>query len=436
MSSPRRSLPAVLAVDALALAVIVVSIPVAWLWLDSVRPAGLVGGATPVASPGDSAVASASAGPATGGSGSPYPTPGYGNGSWTLAASMPRPLWGAGSVTLADGRVLVVGGTTGTGSSTASNGTFLYDPRTATWSVGTPMLAPRAYPIVALLADGSVLVAGGSRNAKPLDTAERYLPDSGAWVTAGRMNVPRTHGTATLLTDGRVLLAGGGDTGAPGYKATASAEIYDPVAGTWTVTGSLAVARALHTASRLADGTVLVAGGAASWYSTSGAVAWTTEIYDPRTGTWRKTGKMASPRYAHAAVVLPDGRVLVAGGWARTANDEPSQASAEIYDPVTGQWSGAGAMSVGRARLRMAVLPDGRVLAVGGLDPQLKTLASSDIYDPLTGQWQPTGRLATAVMWPALGRLPDGRVLVAGGATDASAHSLTSVCEIYAPPPP
>lgn len=219
-------------------------------------------------------------------------------------------------------------------------------------------------------------------------------------------------------------------------KATAAAEIYDPELGTWTATGSMVVARSLHTASLLRDGTVLVAGGAAAYYGTTGAVAWTAEIYDPDTQTWHKTGRMASPRYFHAAVALADGRVLVAGGWARTSNTDPSQATAEIYDQTTGRWTGTGAMSSGRARLRLAVLPDGRVLAAGGVDPAYKTLATADLYDPLLGRWQPTGSFGTAVMWPVLAPLQDGRVLIAGGATDAPAHRLTNVCQVYAPPRP
>jgi N-acetylneuraminic acid mutarotase len=422
-------------VDVAALALIVASVPVGWLWLDHARPSGLgagTGGPAVTASAGPSGTAGPSG--SASGSGTPSPTLIIGTGTWTPTASLPQPIWGSGSVVLPDGRVLVVGGTTGTGSNQASNKTFLFDPATA-WTRGSSMLVARAYPMVAQLRDGSVLVAGGSRNGQPLDTAERYLPDSGAWVAAGRMNVPRTHGTATVLGDGRVLLAGGGSTGSPGFKATAAAEIFDPAAGTWTATGSMAVARTLHTATLLRDGTVLVTGGAAAYFGTTGAVAWTTEIYDPVTGTWHKTAKMATPRYFHAAAALQDGRVMVAGGWARTSNTDPSQATVEMYDPRTGQWTAERPMSNGRARLRLAVLPDGRVLAAGGVDPAYKVLGSSDIYDPNTGQWHPTGNLTIAVMWPVLATLNDGRVLIAGGATDATAHHLTGACALYAPPP-
>ena len=95
------------------------------------------------------------------------------------------------------------------------------------------MLQPRAYAMAVTLADGSVLVAGGSHDGQPLDTAERYNPDNGTWVAAGRLNLPRTEGTLTLLQDGRVLAAGGGIEGAPGWASTASAEVFDPKTGVW-----------------------------------------------------------------------------------------------------------------------------------------------------------------------------------------------------------
>jgi len=96
----------------------------------------------------------------------------------------------------------------------------VFDPATGHWSAVTDMLQPRAYPMAVTLADGSVLVAGGSRNTQPLDTAERYNPDNGTWVAAGRLNLPRAHETLTLLNDGRVLAAGGGIEGGPGWAST------------------------------------------------------------------------------------------------------------------------------------------------------------------------------------------------------------------------
>ena len=284
-----------------------------------------------------------------------------------------------------------------------------------------------------LLNDGSVLVAGGYRNGQLIDTAERYLPDGQAWVAAGRMNVPRVFGTATLLKDGSVLVAGGGSTGAPGYKATAAAEIYDPNAGTWTPTGSLVVARTLHTATLLQNGKVLIAGGAANYHGTTGAVAWSTELYDPAKRTFIKTGQMATPRYCHSAVLLGNGRVLVVGGWARTSNDDPSRATAEIYNPSTGKWSATGSMSSGRARFGLTMLHNGRVLVAGGISPAYTIVGGSEVYDPATGKWHSADDLPTAVMGTGLITLKNGQVLIAGGATATLAHKLTNAAALYTP---
>lgn len=451
MSTVRRSAGFALAIDALALVLIVASVPLASHWLDGARPAGLAQASpagSAIASPGSSPLPSGataepgesgrgSGGPAESGgpTASPSPSPIYGDGTWTATQSMPQAIWGTGSAVLRDGRVLVVGGATSGNSNAAVSKVELYDPKTGKWTSETKMLQARAYPMTALLPDGSVLVAGGSRNALPLDTAERYLPDSGTWVGAGRMHVPRTHGTATVLADGRVLLAGGGSKGSPSFAATATAELYNSTTDTWTPAASMSVARTFHTASLLPGGAVLVTGGASAFYGEFGTVTSSAEIYDPAANVWHPANPMSIARYLDAAVVLHDGRVLVAGGWALTSNTDPSRASSEVYNPTTNSWTSAGSMSDGRARFRMTVLPDGRVLAAGGVGPNYKVVRSADLWDPTTGQWQATGQLGTAVMWPVLATLPDGRVLIAGGALDSLAKHPSAVCALYAPPP-
>ena len=109
---------------------------------------------------------------------------------------------------------------------------------------------------------------------------------------------------------------------------------------------------------------------------------------------------MSVARYHHVAALLPDGRVLVAGGWALTSNSDKSLASAEIYDPATNRWTATGSMATGRARGNIAALPDGRVLVVDGVDPAYHVMATAEIWDLASGRWRPTGRLPTAVMRP------------------------------------
>lgn len=436
---------AILLVDALALLLVVATAPAAFLWFDQSHPGPTAATAGQGAAPGPTRVPGASNG--TGSNSSPGLPPGpgssagaspnlvYGDGTWARTDPMAQATWATASVLLHDGRVMVVGGATGESSFDAVSTAAIFDPTSGRWTLVTDMLQPRAYAMAVTLADGSVLVAGGSRNGQPLDTAERYYPDAGTWVAAGRLNLPRTQGTLTLLGDGRVLAAGGGIEGTPGWTSTASAEIFDPRTGAWSIAAPMSVQRARHTATVLRDGEVLVTGGATTYHGETGSVTDTVEIYNPRSDSWRIAAPMSHPRYVHGAVLLGDGRVMVAGGWYETSNSDPSHATAEIYDPGTDRWTAAASMANGRAEYGLVRLADGRVLAAGGVDPAYDVQAASELFDPATGLWQSTGRLAVATMWPAIQALPDGRVFVAGGGLDALAANVTAASEIYSPLP-
>jgi N-acetylneuraminic acid mutarotase len=454
LGTPRRTRPgrrfesgvgAILLIDLLALVLVAASAPAAYLWLGQTHPSPIAAATTaPARSPSpvpDASPAAASPSPGSGtlgpsASANPSPKLVYGDGTWSAAAPLSQARWAAASVVLRDGRVMVVGGTTGTSSNNAVTTATVFNPTTGFWSSVTGMLQPRAYAMAVALADGSVLVAGGSRNGQPLDTAERYYPGTDTWVAAGRLNLPRTQGTLTLLRDGRVLAAGGGVEGGPDWNSTASAEIFDPKRGVWTLTAHMSVARARHTATLLADGEVLVAGGATTFHGETGSVTATAELYDPKTGTWRAAAPMSKPRYVHGAALLPDGRVLVAGGWYATSNSDPSHETAEIYDPTANRWAATGSMKSARAEYGLVTLPDGRILVAGGIDQAYKVQAGSELYDPATGLWQATGNLAVGTMGSAIQALPNGLVLIAGGALDALASKVTGVGEMYAPPPP
>ena len=168
-----------------------------------------------------------------------------------------------------------------------------------------------------------------------------------------------------MLPNGKVLIAGG-------WPGITSAELYDPATGTWTVTGSLNTARQGHTATLLANGTVLVAGGMNTGTITSA------EIYDPATGNWTPTGSLNVARWRHAAALFSDGRVLVAGG---LAGNQSSLADAEIYDPATGNWTVTGSLNNARCLYTATLLPDGRVLVAGGKNND-GILATEETFDP------------------------------------------------------
>src|SRR5450755_1284917 len=160
---------------------------------------------------------------------------------------------------------------------------------------------------------------------------------SGTFVNTGSLATAHDSHTATLLPNGKVLVAGG--VNGPGDQtATAIAELYDPASGTWTATGSLVTARYVHAATLLPNGKVLVTGG----YNDSGRLA-SAELYDPASGTWTATGSLATGRRFHTATLLPNGKVLVAGGNALVGGG--AIASAELYDPASGIWTATGSLA-------------------------------------------------------------------------------------------
>ncbi|QXJ24628.1 hypothetical protein AGRA3207_005995 [Actinomadura graeca] len=241
----------------------------------------------------------------------------------------------------------------------------------------------------------------------------------GRWSAAGGLAEPTwlATNTAVLLGDGTVLLAGGENARRDAYGG---ASVYDPAANAWTATGALTATRRLHTLTRLADGRVLAAGGIGGPFSTPPGELATAEIYDPGTRTWTPTGSMVQARYLHSATLLPDGRVLAAGG--TSVRDEESYRtldSAELFDPGTGTWSATGPMNGARTGHPAVPLPDGRVLAAGGMvivtrDDAAGT-AHCETYDPASGTWRPTGNLVTPRISAAAAPLPDGSVLLTGG---------------------
>jgi N-acetylneuraminic acid mutarotase len=191
----------------------------------------------------------------------------------------------------------------------------------------------------------------------------------------------------------------------------------------YTAIGSLATRRAFHTATLLPSGKVLVVGGTSDG---SGALA-SAEIYDPATGLWSGTGSLNAARHSHAAVLLPNGKVLVVGG---TVTDASALASAEIYDPATGSWSTTGSLADARYHHTLTLLRSGQLLVAGGTTDGTGGLASAEVYDPAAGTWANAGALNVARYSHTATLLPSGKVLVAGGQDTPSA--LASA-ELYDP---
>jgi len=265
-----------------------------------------------------------------------------------------------------------------------------------------------------LLQNGTVLLAGGFINdvwayGPSTSSNGAGLYDSATGVLGGTGNMTANRGghTATLLADGKVLIAGGADTDPTG-TGLASAELYDPSTGTFTQTGNMSVGRYLHTATLLQNGTVLIVGGALT--STSNPVA-TAEVYNPATGMFTMTtDAMATAREQHTATLLADGRVLIAGGTTSTGTGDPT-ATAEVYDPATGSFSVTGSMAEARILHTATLLPSGQVLVAGGGNEN----STAEIYDPTTGSFSITVGMMIGRSGHTATLLPNGSVLVAGG---------------------
>jgi hypothetical protein len=342
-------------------------------------------------------------------------------GTFTATGNMTTARSGHTATLLQDGRVLIAGG----GSATVE----LYDPSTGTFTATGATTASKYLSSAILLPDGRVL----------LSFAELYDPSTGAMTATGSM-IDGHAGYPTLLANGKVLIAGGErggcgiavnpelydpstrmfslagpyvDTGAPslafapatllpGGKVLISsepaAELYDPVTNAFSLTASMTavvswggqptiptiiVGRA---ATLLPNGKVLVTGGQSfmgcdddfslDFFSAA-------ELYDSLAGTFTPTGDMTTARYSHAAALLPDGTVLITGGWVDSRN--VISATGELYNPATGGFFVAGNMETSRYAHRATLLHDGRVLITGGVGYTLSNymvLASAELYTP------------------------------------------------------
>jgi Galactose oxidase, central domain len=281
---------------------------------------------------------------------------------------------------------------------------------TATGSMNFPQLGQAA----TRLRDGKVLIG-----------EELYDPRSGTFSVTDPMTVGRVGNTATLLRDGRVLVAGG---------ETATAELYDPVSASFTLTGSMTVERTDHSATLLRDGTVLIAGG-----QTETGILASAETYDPATGQFSATGSMTIPREFQTATLLQNERVLIAAGGTGVGGCiNCSTASAELYDPVTREFSSTGSLTTPRRGQSATLLSNGEVLMTGGIDdesqcgaPEACILKTAELYDPTTGSFRSTGDMSDFRFDHTANLLDNGKVLVAGG-FDTGLH-ITDTAELYTP---
>ena len=363
--------------------------------------AALLGGRLippPEESPAPSLIADATTNPSESAapSASAIPVAGPG-GVWISTGSMGTLRADHDAVRLSDGRVLVLGGSGGEFDPSTAE---LYDPVSGTWSATGSMLKPRAGFAPVVLLDGRVLVGDvldGSNGNPDVYGSELYDPATGTWSATGDQ-FGYGGESAVLLPDGKVFAT----VTAP-RRPLAGGAVYDPATGTWTATaernnkdkgfGGSAIL--------LSDGKVLVAGGYDATLAGDPSFAFTdvAEVYDPATGSWTEISNMQSPAVGSMATLLPDGRALVVtryGAW-------------EIYDPAAETWIAVPQPS--GLNVPSAVLSDGTVLMTASDEP----CKSAALYDPLTESLTTASSMLRCIGGSSFTLLLDGTVLVAGG---------------------
>lgn len=309
----------------------------------------------------------------------------------------------AHQATLLDsGHVLVTGGC-GEGCDAKHASAELFDPQSDTFAATASMATPRASHTATRLNDGRVLVAGGWADREVVNSAEIFDPATRRFTPADDMTAARAGHAAVRLPDGRVLLAGGESAT---NASLASTEIFDPATGTFSPGARMRTPRNSHVAVALADGRVLVAGG----HSARGKILRSAEIFDPRNGKFVPTGDMKIARHKFAAIRLRNGKVLVVGG-SDARDHDGRMRSTEIFDPESGRFAAGPDMRQARHKIEdaLVMLPSGRVLVAGGAP-------HPEVYDPRAGKFTMSdGTFGGERMFATATRLGDGRVLILGG---------------------
>ena len=300
----------------------------------------------------------------------------------------------------------------------------LFDPAKSAFAAASSMKDARADHTATALPSGKILVAGGEGSSgRALSSAELYDPINGTFsAVTSKMDTARAGHSATLISgcncpaDGKVLIAGGATPGA----TLRSAELYDPATGKFTPTGAMKATRARHSATLIGNGplagNVLIAGGTSD---EGGCDVATAELYDPTTGQFTSTGRMSAPRENHSATFLSPsvvsgalaGDVLVAGGGVVSAASD----SAEVFNPQTATFSPVGTMTTARTMQAAVLLGSGKVLIAGGQSSDTEFLQTAELFDPAHATFAVTGSMQNLHVGATATVLENGNALIAGG---------------------
>ncbi len=326
-----------------------------------------------------------------------------------------------GAALLRDGRVLLAGGNNISGQPVVHDSIEIFDPLTDQFVDGGKMLTARQTFAPVVLGDGRVLLAGGVTETGATAAAEIYDPTSGRSEPTGSMAVPRVFFGAAALSDGRVLIVGGGagDDGA-------TAEVYDPVTRTFVPIGAV---------PRMTEAEPKVATAVGRVFVFSGQLGWEFAADEFRQLDTPDGLTVLAP-LPELPTVLSDGLILLTGGTLPRPGADPraphiALRSAALFDPQAGDIVWRGSMLAPRTKHEAVLLQDGRVLIAGGTsDTQLGVVyESAEIFDPVTRTFTPAASMLEPRVWHSMTLLPDGRVLVVG----TGRQPYVSIADIYYP---
>ncbi|MDO8506482.1 MAG: kelch repeat-containing protein [Candidatus Limnocylindria bacterium] len=282
-------------------------------------------------------------------------------------------------------------------------------PALASWSSEPPLAQTRSYAQAVTLATGEVLIVGGmGRNSAGgvvmRTRAVIFDPLANASIEAGDLHVGRMWHTVTRLRDDRVLVAGGVERAGEGYDTLGIADIFDPRTRSWIAAAPMRHGRSDHAATLLRDGRVLVAGGHYGPLPIANV-----EIYDPATNGWTSVAPLPKTRWSFSMTTLRDGRVLAAGGFEQPGLQTDTSL---LYDPARDTWEPGPTLLAERANHTTLTLRTGDLLLIGG---QREGSNTAERYDNRLGRFVPAGTLADPRMFAQAAERPDGSVVLVGG---------------------
>ena len=338
---------------------------------------------------------------------------------WGAAGSLAQGRGNHTATLLPNGKVLAVGGHTSAARATSAGSVESYDPNGNFWMAGTDLSTQRGAHTANLLTTGKLLVAGGVSGSSYLNGTELYDLTLNTWSNGPAMTTSRAFHTSTVLESGDVVVVGGETNGG---APTASTQRYIPSTNSWANEDPLVTARAEHTATMLGNGKVLVTGGRGTGGLSLGSV----ELFNPLAASpnrWGTIGSLGTPRHGHTATTLPDlfgngvNMVLLVGGFDSNSNTYLSEV--RMYNPVGTSPQTIlftlSTLTTPRAFHKAILLPNDKVLVVGGRTTGGVPVKTAELYDPATQSWTNLGEISLARDGSTLTWLANGKVLVSGG---------------------